>query len=323
MSSRNLRMLPKLRDSWSYLYVDRCRIDRHENAIAIHDARGRVPVPCASLGLLLVGPGTSISHAAIAALADNGCMVAWVGEGGVRFYAYGQGETRSSARLQRQARLWADPSTRLATIYRMYRMRFPEGILPPDCTLRQLRGYEGLRVRAAYQRASEESGVPWFGRRYIPGDRTATNAVNRALSTANHALYGICYTAIVSAGYSPGLGFIHTGNMMSFVFDIADLYKTEVTIPIAFRIAAEGDHDIESRTRAACRDAFYRSRLLERIIPDIGRVLDDEVQRVTRIDLEDELGNVKAPVWLWDPDEGPVAGGVNYGDEATHDEGGG
>jgi len=314
VSTRNLRLLPKVRDSWSYLYVDRCRIDREQNAIAIHDERGRVPVPCASLGLLLLGPGTSITHAAVAALADNGCMVGWVGEGGVRFYAYGQGETRSSARLQRQARVWADPAQRLATVFRMYRMRFPEGTLPPNCTLRQLRGYEGLRVREAYRRASEETGVPWRGRQYLPGDRAATNAVNRALSTANHALYGICYTAIVSAGYSPGLGFIHTGNMMSFVFDIADLYKTEVTIPIAFRVAAEGEHDIESRTRAACRDAFYRTRLLERIVPDLGKVLEDEIQQVTRLELEDELGQVKAPVWLWDPEEGEVPGGVNYGE---------
>jgi CRISPR-associated protein Cas1 len=204
----------------------------------------------------------------------------------------------------------------------MYRMRFPEGYLPPDCTLRQLRGYEGLRVRDAYRRASEETGVHWSGRRYIHGDRAATNPVNRALSTANHALYGICYTAIQSAGYSPGLGFIHTGNMMSFVFDIADLYKTDVTIPIAFRVAAAGDHDIESRTRAACRDAFHRTRLLERIIPDLGRVLADEIQQVSRIELEDELGNVKAPVWLWDPEEGEVTGGMNYGQDLDDHRGG-
>src|SRR5258708_38830061 len=105
---RDLRLLPKVRDSWSYLYVEHCRIDQEAKAIAIQDQRGKVPVPCATLSLLMLGPGTAITHAAIRALADNGCLVVWTGEEGVRFYAQGSGETRSAHNLHRQAFLWSN-----------------------------------------------------------------------------------------------------------------------------------------------------------------------------------------------------------------------
>lgn len=310
---KNLRALPKVRDSWSFLYVDRCRVEQEAHAIAIWDQRGSVSVPCASLGLLLLGPGVAISHAAIRALADNGCMVGWVGEAGVRFYAAGLGETRSSRRLLRQAETWADPVTRLETVVRMYRLRFRGQSVPEFYTLQQLRGREGLRVRAAYEQASREFGVPWEGRAYKAEQWGNSDPVNRALSAANSCLYGICHAAIVAAGYSPALGFIHTGRMLSFVYDIADLYKTEISIPLAFRVAAEGEAQIETRARTTCRDYFYRTKVLERIVPDIARVLADAPQEATRLDLEADAGKL-VPAWLWDPDEGELSGGTNYGD---------
>ncbi|MDQ2787636.1 MAG: type I-E CRISPR-associated endonuclease Cas1, partial [Chloroflexota bacterium] len=101
-TSMDLHLLPKIRDGWSYLYVEHAKIEQEAKGIAIYDTNGKVPVPCASLALLMLGPGTSVSHAAIRALADNGCLVVWAGEEGVRFYAQGMGETRSAARLLRQ-----------------------------------------------------------------------------------------------------------------------------------------------------------------------------------------------------------------------------
>src|SRR5579859_1149804 len=109
----DLHILPKVRDSWSYLYVERCQIDQDAKAIACRDVNGLTPVPVATLALLMLGPGTSITHAAIRTLAENGCSVLWVGEQAVRFYAQGLGETRSARRLLRQARLWADTQLHL------------------------------------------------------------------------------------------------------------------------------------------------------------------------------------------------------------------
>jgi CRISPR-associated protein Cas1 len=167
--NRDLHLLPKVRDSWSYLYVEHCRVDQEDKAIAIHDAGGKVSVPWALLTLIMLGPVTTVTHAAIRTLAESGCLVMWCGEEAVRFYAAGMGETRSSRNLLAQARLWADPATRLAVVYRMYRMRFGEEI-PPELTLEQLRGREGIRVRQAYAKASRATGVR--GRRELTGRRT-------------------------------------------------------------------------------------------------------------------------------------------------------
>jgi CRISPR-associated protein Cas1 len=309
---KDLHSLPKVRDSWSYLYVERCRVDQQDKAIAFHDQRGVVPVPCASLTFLMLGPGTTVTHAAMRALAENGCTVAWTGEGGVRFYAQGTGETRSARNLLRQAQSASDATARLAVIDRMYRMRFKEE-LPDGLDLAQIRGKEGLRVRASYASASRETGVSWQGRSYRPDRWGGGDPINRALSAASSCLYGVCHAAIVSAGYSPAIGFVHTGKMLSFVYDIADLYKADITIPAAFRAVGESDQNVESRVRQACRDLFYKERILQRIVPDIDRALGIPPQSAEALELEGTDGNVMTPGWLWDPG-GEVAGGINRAD---------
>ncbi|HLJ68627.1 MAG TPA: type I-E CRISPR-associated endonuclease Cas1e [Chloroflexota bacterium] len=308
---KDLHLLPKVRDSWSYLYVEHCRVDQEAKAIALHDERGTTAVPCASLTLLMLGPGTSVTHAAIRVLAESGCLVAWTGEEGVRTYAQGMGETRSARNLLWQAYLCMNRQRRLEVVRRMYAKRFAEE-LAPHLTLEQIRGREGVRVREAYARASRESGVEWQGRSYHRNEWKSTDAVNRALSTANSCLYGVCHAAIISAGYSPALGFIHTGNMLSFVHDISDLYKVETTIPLAFGAAAEGTGGLETRVRQGCRDAFRRERILHRIVEDIEDVLG---VREAMPDAGDDPDRDDAgPGSLWDPDAGLLHSGVNWGD---------
>jgi CRISP-associated protein Cas1 len=307
---KDLHLLPKVRDSLSYLYVEHCRVDQEAKAIALHDARGKTPVPCAALTALLLGPGTSITHAAVRTLADSGCLVLWTGEGAVRFYAQGMGETRSARNLLRQAALCADPATRLQVVRRLYAMRFPEP-LEEGLTLQQIRGREGVRVREAYARASRETGISWSGRAYRRERWETADPVNRALSAGNSCLYGVCHAAIVSAGYSPALGFIHTGKMLSFVYDVADLYKAEITVPLAFRAAAEGMVRLETRVRQACRDQFHAQRLLQRIVPDIDRALGAEAGESEG----DYDADAALPGGLWDPEMGEAAGGVNWADD--------
>jgi len=219
---KNLHILPRVRDSWTYLYAEHCVVEQDDKAIALFDDKGKTPVPCASLSLLMLGPGTKITHAAIRTLAESGCLVAWTGEQAVRFYAQGIGETRSSANLLRQALLHADPVQRLKVVRRMYELRFPDS-LDSALTLQQIRGKEGIRVRETYARWSRETGVKWDGRAYKQSDWKRATPINRALSAANSCLYGVVHAAIVAAGYSTALGFIHTGKTLSFVYDVADL----------------------------------------------------------------------------------------------------
>jgi CRISPR-associated protein Cas1 len=195
MAIKDLHVLPKVRDSLSYLYVEHCRIDQDDKAIALHDADGKTLVPCARLTMLLVGPGTSMTHAAIKTLAENGCLVLWTGEMGVRFYAQGMGETRVAHNLLHQARLCSIPALRLQVVRRMYEMRFTES-LDPGLTLRQIRGKEGIRVRESYAKARRATGIKWSGRAYQRDRWTAADPINRALSAANSCLYPIFTQAL-------------------------------------------------------------------------------------------------------------------------------
>jgi CRISPR-associated protein Cas1 len=295
---RDLHELPKLRDGLSYLYLERGRVEQKHKAVELIDQEGRTMIPAAALAVLMLGPGIAITHAAIKSLADNGCLVVWVGEDGTRCYAQGGGETRRAYHLLRQAELASDPEKRLQVVMRMYQHRFGEK-LQPKLNLLQVRGLEGQRVRQAYARASREYGVPWHGRRYDRSNWNSGDPANRALSAANALLNGLCHAAIVSGGYSPALGFIHTGKQLSFVYDVADLYKVEVTIPLAFRVVAESAEQVGARVRAACRQVFKEQRLLHRILPDVENLLDlsSDVLRAGG-EADDDSGR---PEPLWTP----------------------
>jgi CRISPR-associated protein Cas1 len=245
---RTLHELPRFQDRWSYLYLEHGRLDQEAAGLVFRNLSGDAPVPIDQLSLILLGPGSVVTHAAVKALAANSCLLAWVGEDGIRLYAHSTGATFSARRLLRQARLYTDEGQRLAVVYRMYQKRFP-GTPLQDKTIEQVRGMEGLRVRKAYEEAAREHGVAWEGRNYDQVEWFQASAANRALSAANACLYGVCHAALVSAGYSPAIGFIHTGKMLSFVYDVADFYKTDVTVPVAFRLAATVTTGLERAVR--------------------------------------------------------------------------
>ena len=291
----DLHARPRVADSLSYLYVERCRVEQEARAIVVIDAAGRVPVPCSSLLVLLLGPGATITHAAIGNLADCGCTVGWVGEDRVRFYATGLGAMRSARNLLRQARLAVHAPSRLLVVRRMYELRFAEP-LAEDLSLRQIRGREGVRVRDVYARESACTGIPWFERSYKRSDWRRADPVNRALSAANACLYGVVDAAIVATGYSLAIGFIHVGKQRSFVYDIADLYKTEVSIPVAFDVVRDGEADVESAVRKGLRARFVEVRLLDRIVSDIDAALGQDLTPPDMIDLDAD-----APGSLWGP----------------------
>ena len=305
---RNLQTLPRVADGWTFLYAEHVRVEQDHHAITLLDQNGRVPVPVAALSTLLLGPGSIITHAAITALAENGCSLLFCGEGATRMYASGHGETYRGGNVLAQARAWADPKQHLDVVARLYRQRFSDP-LPEGLSIEQIRGMEGVRVRETYAQLSRDTGVVWRGRLYKPGSWAAADGVNRALSAANACLYGLCHAAIVATGFSPALGFVHTGKMLAFVYDVADLYKCEVTVPVAFRAAADGEKDIERRVRKACREAFREHKLLERIVPDMQRALGlkpDKVRSFEHPRDDDAIGG------LWDPDAGEIPGGRNH-----------
>lgn len=308
-----LQELPQIKERISFLYLERCMINRVNSAISVMDERGTVNVPAASLGVLLLGPGTNVTHRAMELIGDVGASVLWVGEHGVRYYASGKPLTHSARLLIAQAELVSNTRSRLAVAKKMYQMRFA-GEDVAKLTMQQLRGKEGARVRKIYRECAAQTGVEWNGREYDPDDFDDGSLVNQALSAGNACLYGLAHSVITALGCSPGLGFVHTGHERSFVYDVADLYKAEVVIPVAFELAAQEPDDIGSEMRRAVRDIIAKSHLLEQMTKDIRYLLLDDA------DIEVSYEDI---VNLWDDKRGYVKNGISYGKDEMEDIGSG
>lgn len=299
----SLTELPRISDRVSFIYVEHARINRQDSAITVSDYQGTVRIPAAMIGVLLLGPGTDITHRAVELIGDTGTSMVWVGERGVRHYAHGRALARSSRLLQKQAQLVSNRLTRLAVARKMYQMRFPHEDVT-ELTMQQLRGREGARVRRVYRELSRKHKVAWSRREYDPDNYLDGTPINQALSAANVALYGLVYSVVVALGMSAGLGFVHTGNDMSFIYDIADLYKAETTIPIAFEVVAQSlpDDDIGRFTRLCVRDEFVNGKLIKRIVRDLQYLMEVEVDELLEADV----------INLWDDKEELVSHGVSY-----------
>lgn len=297
----DLQALPQIKDRMTFLYLEHCTLGRQDGAITVTDERGIVQIPAAAISVLLLGPGTRVTHRAMELMGDAGVGAVWVGEHGVRYYAHGRALTARTKLLQKQAELVSNTRKHLAVVRKMYQLRFPEEDVS-QLTMQQLRGREGSRVRSVYRKMAQETGVPWNGRLYRPEDFASGDLVNQALSAGHACLYGLAHAVIVALGCAPGLGFVHVGQECSFVYDIADLYKAEVTIPIAFRTAAEAPEDLPAVVRRRVRDAMVAQHILERMVHDIRWLLLPE----------EEAEDQEEAIYLWDNRLGQVRNGVNY-----------
>lgn len=255
------------------LYIEKGNLDVLDGAFVVVDINGvRTHIPVGGVACLMLEPGTRVSHAACALAARVGTLLVWVGEAGVRLYSAGQPGGARADRLLYQAKLALDPDLRLKVVRKMYEMRFGEK--PPERrSVEQLRGIEGARVREMYKRIARKYGVEWKARDYDPEKWDASDIPNRCLSAATSCLYGVTESAVLAAGYAPAVGFIHTGKPLSFVYDVADVYKFDTVVPVAFRVAARQQHNVEQAVRVGCRDVFRQTQLLERIIPGIEEML--------------------------------------------------
>jgi CRISPR-associated protein Cas1 len=268
----NLKPLP-MKDRVSMIFIQYGQIDVLDGAFVVIDQTGvRTHIPVGSVACILLEPGTRVSHAAVHLAATVGTLLVWVGEAGVRLYASGQPGGARADRLLYQAKLALDDGLRLKVVRKMYEVRFQERC-PERRSVEQLRGIEGARVRETYKLLGRQYGVNWQARNYDQHQWDAADIPNRCLSAATSCLYGITEAAVLAAGYAPAVGFIHTGKPLSFVYDIADLFKFETVVPVAFKVAARAPLQPEREVRLACRDIFRSSKLLARIIPMIEEVL--------------------------------------------------
>jgi CRISPR-associated protein Cas1 len=262
-----------MKDRISMIFIQYGQIDVLDGAFVVIDVKGvRTHIPVGSVACIMLEPGTRVSHAAVHLASTVGTLLVWVGESGVRLYASGQPGGARADRLLYQAKLALDDDLRLKVVRKMYALRNQD--LPPmRRSVEQLRGIEGARVRETYKLLAQQYGVNWRSRNYDHHQWDAADVPNRCLSAATACLYGITEAAVLAAGYAPAVGFIHTGKPLSFVYDIADLFKFETVVPLAFNIAAKSPTQPEHQVRLACRDLFRSSQLLGKIIPTIEDVL--------------------------------------------------
>lgn len=284
-----LMEMPQIKNRMTFIYLEKCKVSREGSAVKAENADGFVLIPSHSMLTLMLGPGCSLSHRAAELIGDSGMTIIWCGEAGVKFYGFGRPLTNSSTLLIRQAKYASLPKLHIQVVRRMYGLRYPDEDLT-GLTLQQLRGKEGARMRKEYQKQSQIWNIPWEGRMYNPDNFDGSDAVNQSLSVANTCLYGLVSAVVGALGLAPGLGFIHVGNEKSFIYDIADLYKAEITIPLAFEIAAGGSHSVASRTRRAIRDRFYGSKIVERMVKDIKYLLS----------FDDYQEDYESPLFIWD-----------------------
>ena len=287
-----LEELGRVRDRISFLYLEHAKLNREDSAIKVLDDRGIVLVPVALISVLLLGPGVDITHRAMELIGDSGTAVVWVGENGVRQYAHGRALNHSSRLLEAQAKLVSNKRTRVEVARKMYQMRFPNEDVS-KLSMEQLRGKEGARVRKVYRDQSLKTGVAWERREYDPDNFEASTPINKALTEAHQALYGLSYSVIVALGASPGLGFVHTGHDLAFVYDFADLFET---------VKKFGKVDISDNTRLAMRSAFSSGKLLLQMVADLKYLLN----------IKDDTDENFAVMHLWDDKQGLQKFGVQY-----------
>lgn len=262
-----------MKERLSIMFIEYGQIDVKDGAFVVIDKDGiRTHIPVGSIACLMLEPGTRVSHAAVKLASDVGTLLVWVGEAGVRLYSAGQPGGARSDRLLYQAKLALDETYRLNVVRKMFELRFKEK--PPERrSVKQLQGIEGARVKAIYSMLAKQYGVKWIGRNYDPKDWAKGDDINRCLSSATSCLYGITEAAILAAGYAPAVGFIHSGKPKSFVYDIADIFKFDTVVPIAFQVASKKTGNPEKEVRIRCRDVFRTTKTLKNIIPMIDETL--------------------------------------------------
>jgi len=267
-------------DRHGLVWLDRGRLEVEDGCLRFVTAgSGELPagdyqIPHQAVSIILLGPGSSVTHDALRLLARHGCALAAVGEGAVRFYTAPPLLQDSSAAARSQVTLWADPKTRMEVARAMYAMRFGEFVLTRDIEV--LRGQEGARIKRSYQLAAQRFGIPWNGRIYDRQNPDASDSPNQALNHAATAMSAAATVAVASLAAIPQLGFIHEDSGQAFVLDIADLYRHDVTLEIAFGAVQEslkGKEPFERLVRRRAAKILRQRAVIPSMIDKIKTLL--------------------------------------------------
>lgn len=269
--------LPQVKNRYPFIYLERGRMEIDDSSIKWIDSEGNiVRIPVTTISTILLGPGTSVTHEAIKVCSASNTTLCWVGEDSMLFYAVGNSPTANTSNFRRQMKISCDDEKSLEVARRMYKRRFPDEDLTGK-TLKQMMGMEGYRVKKLYEEMAEKYKVGWKGRSYVPGKMKLSDLTNQILTACNSGLYAIICSCVYSMGFSPHIGFIHSGSPLPFVYDMADLYKEYLCIDLAFYLTLEmGGEYNKYRVMTEFRERVLDSKLLEKINSDIEEMLGEK-----------------------------------------------
>jgi CRISPR-associated protein Cas1 len=269
-----LETLAPARDRWTPIYLEHGRLEVDDSSVKWMGADGLLcRLPVATLSTILLGPGTTVTHAAIKACGEANTPVCWVGEDSLRFYAFGLAPNHTNDMPRFHAAVWADKKQRADIARRMFKMRFPDAEVESK-SIKELRGMEGLRVRLLYAQLGLKFGITWKGRDYNKNNWNLADNINRALSAGNASLYAMCAAVVCSLGYLPSLGFIHAAGTLPFIYDVADLYKHLTSVPAAFQAIRESPLDEGELVRRILKQRIEDERILQRMPKDLATLLN-------------------------------------------------
>ena len=268
-------------DRHGLLWLDRGNLSVEDGCLRFVTAGGYLKpgdyqIPHQSVSMILLGPGSTISHDALRLMARHGTLMAAVGDGGVRLYTAPPLGPDRSALARRQAVLWAEPGQRLNIARRMYAWRLGEVL--PHRDIAVLRGIEGARMKETYKITAQRFGIQWRGRRYDRASPEAADLPNQAINHAASAVQAGAAIAVTALSALPQLGFIHEDSDQAFVLDIADLFRDQITLPVAFGAARKAGESSETMDRIVRRDmaaAFRKEAVIPAMIDRIKELFDD------------------------------------------------
>ncbi len=270
-------------DRHGLLWVERGRLEVEDGCLRFitagggNWAPGDYQIPHQSVSLILLGPGSSVTHDALRLLANHGTALAAIGAGGVRFYTAQPLIPDSSALARRQVTCWARPQSRVAVARRMYAVRLGE--IVPAKDIEVLRGIEGARMKETYRLLAQSFGIEWRGRRYDRANPDAADLPNKAINHAASAVEAAAAIAVAATATIPQLGFIHEDSGQAFVLDVADLYRDKVTVKVAFgavKEAGPGGDDLERLVRTRAAETFAKEQVIPSMIDHIKQVLGED-----------------------------------------------
>ena len=263
--------LRRISDRSGFKYLEHCRLGVHDGAVVAESDETVAVIPVGALAALMLGEGSSVSQAAVIAATRAGCCLFWATHGGLRCVAFGLPVLHATNELAtRQAQAWTQ--RRLEVAVRLFERRFGEA--PKVRSVAELLGIEGSAAKERYRVAAGEKGLQWYGR--VNNAGSGVDGPNRAVSLVSSVVNCLVCAVVVQMGLIPSLGFLHNGQPLAFVYDLADLYRFEITVPVGFELAARGFAD--SAWRESYHEIGHRldaSSFLQRVSEDVQWLVGD------------------------------------------------